>query len=59
MKNSRLVRDAGVGVEDAVGQADDGVQVALCEQLLLDAGLDAFAEQGAVGQHQARRGRRA
>ena len=42
--------DAGVGSEDAVGQADDGVQVALFEQLFLDAGLDAFAEERAVRQ---------
>jgi hypothetical protein len=42
--------DAGVGVEDSVGQADDGVEVALVEQGFLDAGLDAFAEEGAVWQ---------
>ncbi len=42
--------DAGVGGEDAVGQADDGVQVALAEQLFLDPRFDAFAEQRAVGQ---------
>ena len=42
--------DAGVGIEDAVGQADDGVQVALAQELLLDAGLHAFAEERAVGQ---------
>ena len=45
--------DAGVGIEDAVGQADDGVQVALGEEGFLDARLDAFAEEGAVGQHEA------
>ena len=50
--------DAGVGSEDAVGQADDGVQVALVEQLFLDAGLDAFAKERAVGQAQWRRARR-
>jgi hypothetical protein len=44
--------DAGVGREHAVGQAHDGVQVALGQQLFLDAGLHALAEQGAVGQHQ-------
>ena len=43
--------DAGVGGEDAVGQTDNGVQVALLQQFLLDARLDAFAEQRAVGQH--------
>jgi len=36
--------DAGVGRKHAVGQADDGVQVALFQKLLLDAGLDAFAK---------------
>ncbi len=44
--------DAGVGIEDAVRQADDGVEVALGEEGFLDAGLDAFAEEGAVGQHE-------
>ncbi len=44
--------DAGVGRKHAVGQAHDGVQVALGQQLLFDAGFDAFAKQGAVGQHQ-------
>ena len=39
----------GVGREDAVRQADDGVQVELLEQLLLDPGADAIAEQRAVG----------
>ena len=43
--------DAGVGVEHAIGQANDGVQVALGQQLFLDAALDTFAEQKAIGQH--------
>ena len=42
--------DAGVGAEDAVGEADDGVEVALGEEFFLDAGLDAFAEERAVGE---------
>jgi hypothetical protein len=33
-----------------VGQAHDGVQVALVQQVLLEPGLDALAEEGAVGQ---------
>ena len=41
----------GVGLEDAVGQADDGVEVALLQQVLLEPRLHAFAEQRAVGQH--------
>ena len=44
--------DAGVRREHAIGQTHDGVQVALGEQGFLDAGLDAFAEEGAVGQHE-------
>ncbi len=41
--------DAGVGGEDAVGQAHDGVQVELFQQFLFDAGAHAVAEEGAVG----------
>ena len=44
--------DAGVGIEDAVGQADDGVEVALGEEGFLDARLHAFAEERAVRQHE-------
>ncbi|MNN10391.1 hypothetical protein D3C81_1233130 [compost metagenome] len=36
--------DTSVGVEHAVGQANDGVQVALGQQLFLDAAFDAFAK---------------
>src|SRR5690606_22615183 len=45
--------DAGIGVEDAIGQADDGVQVALGEECFLDARLHALAEEGAIGQDDA------
>src|SRR3546814_20389734 len=37
--------DSGIRIEDAVRQADDGVQVALRHPLLLDARLDAFAKE--------------
>ena len=50
-KEQQVGPDRGVGAEDGVGQAHDGVQVALLHQMLLEAGLHAFAEQGAVGQH--------
>ena len=40
------------GIEHAVGQPDDGVQVAFGEQRFLDAGLHALAEERAVGQHE-------
>ena len=49
VEEQQVGRDAGVGREDAVGQADDGVQVELLEQFLLDAGADAVAEERAVG----------
>ena len=45
--------DAGVGIEHAVGQADDGVQIAVGEQGLFDSRLHAFAEEGAVWQDEA------
>lgn len=41
--------DAGVGGEDAVGQAHDSVQVELFQQFLFDAGAHAVAEEGAIG----------
>jgi len=39
----------GVGLEDTVGEADDRVQVALGQKLLLDASTDTVAEQDPVG----------
>ena len=51
LEEQQVRADAGVGLEDAVGQADDGVQVALLHQVFLEPRLDAFAEQRAVGQH--------
>jgi hypothetical protein len=42
--------DGGVGFEDAVGQADDGVEVAFLHQVFLEPGLHAFAKEGAVRQ---------
>ena len=50
-EEKEVCADARVRIEDAVGQPDDGVQVALGEEGFLDAGLYAFAEEGAVGQH--------
>lgn len=40
--------DAGIGRENAVREPDDGVEVALRQEYLLDPGLDAFAKEGAV-----------
>src|SRR3546814_19158533 len=42
-----------------MGQANDGVQVALREQMLLEPGLHAFAEQGSVREHHRRNTTRA
>ena len=49
VEEEQVGRDARVGREDAVGQADDGVEVELLEQFFLDAGADAVAEERAVG----------
>ena len=49
-KKKEVGLDAGVGIEDAVGQADNGVQVALDQQLFLEPGLHAFAEEKTVGE---------
>ncbi|MCY1356410.1 hypothetical protein D9M69_428610 [compost metagenome] len=48
-KEQQVGPDSGVRIEHTVGQSNDGVQVALGEQLFLDAALDAFAEQEAIG----------
>ena len=48
VEEEQVRRDARVGREDAVGQPDDGVQVELLQQLLLDARADAVAEERAV-----------
>ncbi len=42
--------DACVGIEDAVGKADNGVELALFQEVFLEAGLHALAEEEAVGQ---------
>src|SRR5262249_38155556 len=40
--------DASVWSEDPVGEADDGVEIKVFEQFLLDSGADAVAEERAV-----------
>src|SRR5690606_27903851 len=52
-KEEEVGPDTGVGIEDTIGQADDGVQVALVEESFLDARLHALAEEGAIGQDDA------
>ena len=42
--------DAGVGGEDAIRQADDGVEIALGEQRFLEPGFHSLAEEGAIRQ---------
>ena len=49
VEEQQVRRDGCVRGEDAVGQPDDRVQVELREQLVLDPGADAIAEQRAVG----------
>ncbi len=50
MKNSTLVFTP-LRVEDAGGQAQDGVQVALVHQVAADVAADVALEQHVVGQH--------
>lgn len=42
--------DPGVGIEDAVGQANDGVEMAFFHEVLLEPGFHALAEEEAIGQ---------
>ena len=51
LKEQQVGADAGVGLEDAVWQADDGVEIALLHQMFLEARLHAFAKERAVRQH--------
>ena len=48
-RRKEVRRNARVGSEDTVGQADDGVEVEVFEQFFLDASADAVAEERAVG----------
>ncbi len=41
--------DAGIRCKHAIGQAHDGVQVAVFQQFFFDAGFNAFAKQKAIG----------
>ena len=50
LEEQQIGADAGVRFEHAVGQAHDGVQVALFQQVFLEPGFHAFAKQRAVGQ---------
>lgn len=50
-KEQQVGFDAGLGVKNAIGQSDNGVQVALGQQLFLQAGFGAFAKQKAIGQY--------
>ena len=43
--------DPGVGAEDPLGQAHEGVQAELFQQFALQCGLGALAEEKAVGQN--------
>ena len=54
VEEEEIRRNARVWSEDAVGQADDGVEIEVFEQFFLDAGADAVAEERAVGDDDAR-----
>ena len=49
-KKQDIGLDAGVGVEHAIGEAHDGMKVAPLHEFFFDAGLYAFAKEGAIGQ---------
>ena len=48
VEEEQVRRDGRIRREDAVGEPDDGVEVVLLEQVFLDAGADAVAEERAV-----------
>ena len=54
IEEEKIRRNARVGSKDAVGEADDGVEIEVFEQFFLDAGADTIAEQRAVGDDDAR-----
>ena len=49
VEEKQIGRDAGVRRKDAVGQADNRVQVEVLEQFFLDPRANAIAEERAVG----------
>src|SRR5262249_32956654 len=51
LEEEQVRADARVGLEDAVRQPDDGVQVALFQQRLFETGLHALAKERSVGEH--------
>ena len=51
LKKQEVRADVGVRFEDAVRQADDGVEVALFHQVFLEPRLHSFAEERPIGQH--------
>ncbi len=51
LEEQQIGADRGIGLKYRIGQADDGVEVALLHQMFLEPRLDALAEQRAIGQH--------
>jgi hypothetical protein len=49
VKEKEIRRDARIGSEDAVRQADDRVEIKILEQLFLDPRANPVAEQCAIG----------
>ena len=50
LEEEQVRLDAGIGGENAVREPDDGVEVALGQEFLLDPALDALAKERAVGE---------
>ena len=51
LEEQQIGADGGIRPEHGIGQAHDGVQIALFHQVFLESCLDALAKQRAVGQH--------
>ena len=52
-KENQVGVHSGVGVEHALREADDGVDIALFKEFFLDGGFHALAKKRAVGKHNA------
>jgi hypothetical protein len=51
LEEQQVGTDGGIGLEYRIGQADDGVKVALLHQMLLEPCFNALTEQRAIGKH--------
>ena len=50
-KEKQISSDAGIRLKDAIGEANDGMQVTLPHQMLLQASLHTFTKENSIWQH--------